>query len=320
MRIVKKMHAIYRQSLFSLGFPLDQILGTRKNFILLYHGVVSQKNNPFNSRHTHIEDFEHQIRYLKRHANIISVKDFFNGRFNPTKCNIAITFDDAFYNNVLHALPILERYEVPVTLFTTCLFNQTNPFIFADFIQVASQFTNDPITICGDRYIKKNHQFYREEDGCSMIELLKQEHFNEASQNEIYNHWQSIFERHKVKTEPYWKIMTSNEIVHASRNNLVTIGSHTCKHNNMEKLPIQSAIEDLKKSKSILENLIQKQVDEFAYPYGLFSEEIVVEAKKIGYHYQLGTEDNKIESYIDHPDIKGRKGVYQCATWGNQLI
>ena len=64
----------------------------------------------------------------------------------------------------------------------------------------------------------------------------------------------------------------------------------------------------------------QKEVDEFAYPYGLFSDEIVIEAEKLGYKYQLGTENNKIDSYTNHPVIKGRKGIYQCDSWGNQLI
>jgi peptidoglycan/xylan/chitin deacetylase (PgdA/CDA1 family) len=114
--------------------------------------------------------------------------------------------------------------------------------------------------------------------------------------------------------------MTEQQLIQASKTKNLTIGSHTYAHNNMENIPLEDAIHDLRKSKNTLEELIQKEVDEFAYPYGLFSDALVIEAEKLGYKYQLSTENNKIDSYTNHPVIKGRKGIYQCDSWGNQLI
>jgi peptidoglycan/xylan/chitin deacetylase (PgdA/CDA1 family) len=320
MRIVNKLRSTFKQSLFVAGVPLNIILKEKKNYILLYHGVTPVKSNPFNSRHTYIKDFEKQIRYLATHANILSVKDFFNQKFDSSTCNIAITFDDAFYNNMLHAFPVLEKYNVPFTVFSTCLYKEERPIIFADFIQIVSHYTDKPLTVFDDQFLKKNNQYYRTEDNKSMIELLKAEKLNNEYQNEIYRQWEAVFDKHKTETECYWRLMTGQELIQASKNKNLTIGSHTCTHSNMENIPLKVAVNDLITSKKTLEELIQKEVDEFAYPYGLFSDAIVIEAEKIGYKYQLGTENNKIDLYTNHPVIKGRKGIYQCDLWGNQLI
>jgi peptidoglycan/xylan/chitin deacetylase (PgdA/CDA1 family) len=320
MRIVNKLRSTVKQSLFVAGIPLNIILKEQKNYILLYHGVTPDKLNPFNSRHTYIKDFENQIRYLATHANIVSVKDFFNQKFDNSKCNIAITFDDAFHNNLLYAFPILDKYNVPFTLFSTCLYREEKPVIFADFIQIVSHFTDKPLTVSDNQFLKKNNQYYRTKDGVALIDLLKSEKLNVNHIQEIYSQWQPIFDTHKSNTSLYWQLMTKQQLIQASKTKNLTIGSHTCAHNNMENIPLENAIHDLRKSKNTLEELIQKEVDEFAYPYGLFSDEIVIEAEKLGYKYQLGTENNKIDSYTNHPVIKGRKGIYQCDSWGNQLI
>ena len=51
------------------------------------------------------------------------------------------------------------------------------------------------------------------------------------------------------------------------------VGSHTCSHADLSRLSLAEARHELLQSKSDLENLLQKPVTQFCYPYGHFSPE-----------------------------------------------
>ncbi len=51
------------------------------------------------------------------------------------------------------------------------------------------------------------------------------------------------------------------------------VGSHTCSHADLNQLSLAEAGHELLQSKSDLENLLQKPVTQFCYPYGHFSPE-----------------------------------------------
>jgi peptidoglycan/xylan/chitin deacetylase (PgdA/CDA1 family) len=51
------------------------------------------------------------------------------------------------------------------------------------------------------------------------------------------------------------------------------VGSHTCSHADLKQISLAEAGRELLQSKSDLENLLQKPVTQFCYPYGHFSPE-----------------------------------------------
>ena len=51
------------------------------------------------------------------------------------------------------------------------------------------------------------------------------------------------------------------------------VGSHTCSHADLNQISLAEARQELLQSKSDLENLLQKPVTQFCYPYGHFSPE-----------------------------------------------
>src|SRR3989344_2717645 len=88
--------------------------------IILYHRIADVKQDP------HIlcvspENFRAQIKFLKENFKIIPlVKLVQDIRTKKVKNNsIAITFDDGYADNLYNALPILEEFRVPATIFLT---------------------------------------------------------------------------------------------------------------------------------------------------------------------------------------------------------
>jgi len=79
---------------------------------------------------------------------------------------------------------------------------------------------------------------------------------------------------------PQAPLMTPQEL-QAWVNGGMEVGSHTCSHANLSQLTLTQVLEDLRQSKWDLEQLLQKPVTQFCYPYGHFlpeHEDLVFEA------------------------------------------
>lgn len=108
-----------------LGFALIDLLGLNALLrywhrghlkILLYHSITD--DTEFTGNAISPSEFNDHIIYLKKHYNIISMDQ--NGNwinYRKDSCNILITFDDGFYNNLKNALPILLKNQVSAVFF-----------------------------------------------------------------------------------------------------------------------------------------------------------------------------------------------------------
>lgn len=90
------------------GFPIlfRELFQKKAVTILLFHAI------PFESAET-------TFNYLSKFYNIISLNDFFNlhrEKKRPPQKSIVITFDDGHKSNY-DLLPLLEKYNIPVTIF-----------------------------------------------------------------------------------------------------------------------------------------------------------------------------------------------------------
>jgi peptidoglycan/xylan/chitin deacetylase (PgdA/CDA1 family) len=114
--------------------------------------------------------------------------------------------------------------------------------------------------------------------------------------------------------------MDDDELIKISKSKFVTIGSHGNLHNNLGQIDIENAKNELIESNLYLENLLQKKIDELAYPDGSYNNELLDYAYKMGFKYQLAAEGflNKADNDIFF--IRDRIGIYQCGKWTNQLI
>ncbi len=92
--------------------------GDNRGLILMYHRVAEVDSDPWglcvSPRH-----FSEQLEVLTEYGTSLGLSRFIHalnrGRLPPRP--IVVTFDDGYMDNLSDAAPLLERYEVPATIF-----------------------------------------------------------------------------------------------------------------------------------------------------------------------------------------------------------
>lgn len=84
------------------------------------------------------------------------------------------------------------------------------------------------------------------------------------------------------------KILSANQLQEMSAAGM-EIGSHTCSHPDLSKLPFEKQLDELIRSKHILEDLLQKPITGFAYPFGKYNEDTLKAVNAAGYKWACST-------------------------------
>lgn len=91
--------------------------------VLTYHSISDQGDwLPWRSSVVSPESFERHLRMLKARFNVIRTADLLESRKTGAPLPprpVAIHFDDGYLDNWVAALPLLERYGLPATLFVS---------------------------------------------------------------------------------------------------------------------------------------------------------------------------------------------------------
>ena len=90
----------------------------RHALILLYHRVTHLPNDRWSIAVTP-EHFDEHMALVRRRSNVVPLSglDAALAAPNARTMTIAVTFDDGYADNLYEALPILQRHDVPATVF-----------------------------------------------------------------------------------------------------------------------------------------------------------------------------------------------------------
>lgn len=187
-----------KTGLFFSGFK------KKKPIILMYHRIDTEDNDP-HKLCVSPENFRDHLALLKETRTIVPFSEI-QSKTCPNDA-VALTFDDGYVDNLTNALPILEEFSAPATIFVTAgLFGR--PFV-----------------------------------------------------------WDA--------GEGSGRCMTEDEVRSIAQNPLIEIGAHTMTHPKLSTLSKEAQEEEIKSSKEVLENLLEKQVTSFAYPFGDYNDDSV---------------------------------------------
>ena len=320
-KVVSKVKRIAREQVagsFLGGLQAKKITG---NYILMYHGVTTYGNVRFNRRHASLICFRKQIKFLKSYCAVISLEDFFAGKLVPGKPNFALTFDDGYLNNFRLAKPVLEHFQCPATFFITGLNEVKDPILWADYVNIASTYTNKDLVVDGELFKKTGANYVSQVSGKSIYEVIKQQRAEYDYKLKVKEAYGKLvnFENDPTLKE-YWQLMNDEQIIETAHSKYISIGSHAYYHNNLGTVPQTAAENELKASKKYLENLVQYNIRQLAYPDGSYTPPLVQAAEKMGYSIQLAADHFLFNENNSNPLIKKRYGIYTIDTCLNQLF
>lgn len=237
--------------------------------VLLYHRVNTLTYDPLQLSVTP-NNFYEQLKWLKKKYQIISLDELFDSLVQQKKIKhktILITFDDGYADNFLEALPILQALQVPATFFiTTSLLNNNEELWWDKLIRIILQNDQLPEKII----LTKEVQYVASTANKKKLfleihDLLKFSNF--SIRNDILNSLYTQIESNENENIQN-RMMNFEELKKMSCSALVNIGAHTVNHLSLGIQQIQDQRSEIIESKNILEKLIQKPVNYFAYPYG----------------------------------------------------
>lgn len=236
------------------------------NFILTYHRIVENKNqinSEINSISVTTETFEGQIKLLKKKFNIVSIDEILKID-NKFKNNLAITFDDGYKDNLTNAVPILEKYDVPATIYVTTRFLENKwDMWWYEIEKIIWQ--KDKLDF---NFLNKEYCFDLKEENnkkkCYKKLSLLFKNLSYLEQNKLLEQITKTKERVQFKN----KILDKSDLIELSQKKNITIGSHTHTHANLAILNDDECKKELLLSKQILENILNKEIAHFAFPYG----------------------------------------------------
>jgi peptidoglycan/xylan/chitin deacetylase (PgdA/CDA1 family) len=108
-------------------FPLSD--HRRRVLVLLYHSIHPSKG--FASATPDL--FEEHMSWVREHCNVISIDDALTRAARPRndKPTVAVTFDDGYADVHEYGFPVLERFEIPATIFVMVGLTDRDPAVVA---------------------------------------------------------------------------------------------------------------------------------------------------------------------------------------------
>ena len=274
-----------RDALFALGQGKGLLKNRPGSRILIYHGVTPQGPLSTNHRFISTDLFEAHLQYFKTHFHVVSLHDLCNGERHPEKLTLALTFDDGYANNLHHALPLLEKHGLHATFFVTGIRDVGRDVLWADSLDLQTLLHDAPIEVRGETFRKVRGE-YRHSNGKRLKELAKSHDHEYHRSIEAAFPPRADFKKREELCD-YWTQMTLKELQQLDRSPVATVGLHGYLHTNLAEIPFEHAMEELKAGKLFLERLLDRKVDQLAYPDGSYNIQLAESADELGFHYQF---------------------------------
>lgn len=235
---------------------------------LLYHRICNIEHDIYNIA-VSIEQFEKQIQYLSENYQIIR----FEENWNEVQDNvITVTFDDGYADNYQNALPILEKYKVPATVFVSTGNIGTEKEFWYDELERLLTMGN----ICNEQFDlddpvykyswETKTQEQRLELAVTLRWLLRKDPF--LSRRESWFQQLMAWAQLAENGRPSNFSLNEQQLKQLSDSSYITIGGHTVTHRSLGVLGIEEQEREIKNSIKSLEKLIDKRVEVFSYPFG----------------------------------------------------
>lgn len=322
-----------------------------KAVILMYHRIAEVGIDPWGNC-VKPQHFAEHLEAVQKYARPISLNELAQACKNgniPDRA-VAITFDDGYADNFLNAKPLLERYNIPATVFiTTGYIGQNREFWSDELERILLQPGTLPDELClringssykwqlgpGAQYSESDYQkdrncrawegrpgsrlafyYYVWEQLASLPESQQK-----VALDEIRD-WSGTKTK-KTKCRSAYRPLNLEELRLLVQGDLVEAGAHTVTHSMLSAHTASYQWNEIQKSKAYLEDALSRPITSFAYPYGKYGPETQILVQRAGFSCScsiVAESVRRISKSFELPrfaveDCDGRKFAYQLSRW-----
>jgi peptidoglycan/xylan/chitin deacetylase (PgdA/CDA1 family) len=294
-------------------------LFAHKAIVLMYHRIAEPESDVWEIA-VSPERFEQHLKVLQKMGNIVHLQQI-AGSVNLhqlPKNSIAITFDDGYIDNFKIAKPLLEKYGIPATFFITSSSNEKEFWwdeleriiLFAEHLPtVFSSSIGEETIVCE----LKDETYLTEETGqkhrlwkagtedpptirarlfYKLWQLLKPLSYTEQQQHlQMLRKWANL----PLLVREDYRVMSSGELKQLAANNLFTIGAHTVTHPALGCHNADFQKKEVNENKKFLEEIIGRDINLLAYPYGNYNQETLQVVSNSGFNAAFTTEEKTVK-------------------------
>lgn len=278
--------------------------------ILMYHRVAEVDSDPWSLCVTP-KNFAEQLEVLRKYGSPLHLQQL-TKRLSDRKSfhrSIVVTFDDGYADNLYQAKPLLEKYDIPATVFvTTGGIGQKQEFWWDELDRLLLQ----PSILPSILQLDINGSTYQWELGeathYSQADRQRDRHWHmdrEKDPTERHSLYRSLYKLLQFLPEDYksqildkiriWanaqpvgrlthRSLYHEEIRALEEGGLIEIGAHTVTHPFLSQLSQDAQREEIQQSKDYLEKILEHPITSFSYPNGSYITETTSIVQELGFN------------------------------------
>ena len=211
--------------------------------------------------------FAEQMQYIKRHYRVLSVKQMAEELKDPGARGqgVVVTFDDGYVGTFTEAFPLLQKYDIPATVYLTAGAIETGEIAWYDRIFLRFQRAGSYLRLALDtpREFRLSSYAARIDAAAEVVTYLR------SVSDEQRLRWCAKFEEAiPLGAEDLRGAMMSWQQVRAMHQAGVSFGAHTMTHPVASRLRPEVLKQEVCESKRLIEDRLTDSVADFAFPFG----------------------------------------------------
>jgi peptidoglycan/xylan/chitin deacetylase (PgdA/CDA1 family) len=291
----------------------------------MYHRVAHVSPDPWGLC-VSPSHFEEHLQVLRRQGHPIPLLRIADATRRLPPGALAIAFDDGYADNALNAMPLLERFRVPATVFvTTGWLDEAREFWWDDLERVLLLPGRLPRSL---RMVVEGSTYEWDLGDAHTYAI------DEAAQHMAWRAWEPPPTAHHrlflqlhavlIRARPAaqatavadlltWagaertgrqthRPLTTADIRALDASGLVEVGAHTVTHPSLAMLDAREQAGEIQQSKSHLEHILSHPVNGFAYPFGRpsdYTKQTVAQVRASGFRYACSTSPGLVKPASD---------------------
>jgi peptidoglycan/xylan/chitin deacetylase (PgdA/CDA1 family) len=303
--------------------------------ILGYHRIANVPQDGYEVCVTP-EHFEEHMEAISRYAHPISLSNLVQHlkRGSLPSRSVAVTFDDGYADNLYLAKPILEKYEIPATVFV-CTGYMGKEFWWDELERLVMSSKADPCALrfqVGESLFQWDQPTLSPDSGNPEDVSLRRQfrhvlyHFllsldidDQNNALDMIRSWSGLL----FDETSTHRAMDHAELLQLTQGGLVELGAHTRNHLMLPQLPLERQRDEIVSGKRDLEEWLDRPVEGFAYPNGRASDYARTVVRDAGFAYACTSLRDMIRPGCDayeltrfwQQDVDGEKFMRNLNMW-----